>query len=130
MVAILKNPRWLPIRSLLLVPLWVPCPRNVDFVVEIKVPGHLESKIVKNMQIFGSHFEKSKMAANQVNAIGTIRFLAPENVNLVVEIKILGHLEAVILNNISILAAILKNPRWPPCIPRGKWKMENGKMVF
>ena len=40
------------------------------------------------------------MAANQVIEIGTIRFLAPENVDLVVKIKILCHLEAVILKNI------------------------------
>ena len=40
------------------------------------------------------------MATIQVIVIGTIGFLAPGNVDLAVEIKILGHLEAEILKNI------------------------------
>lgn len=44
----------------------------------------------------------------------TIRFLAPEHVHLVVEIKIQAHLRSQDIENVSFLAAILKNPRWPP----------------
>ena len=42
---------------------------------------------------------------------GMIRFLAPENVCLALEIKVLIRLEAEIIGNICFMAAIFENDR-------------------
>ena len=56
------------------------------------------------------------------NYFGFVGFLAPKNVELGVEFKALSYIEAEIWTNMYFPAAILKNPRWPPCGYLCKWK--------
>ena len=74
--------------------------------------AHNKSKFIQQIVIWfrGSHF------------FGFVGFLAPKNVDLGVEFKALSYLEAAIWTNMYFPAAILKNPRWPPCGYLCKWK--------
>ena len=65
----------------------------------------------------GGHFEKFKMVASflvTTHLSNSIQFLGSENVCLDTKIVIVAHLLAEIWKNKFSVAAILKNPKWPP----------------